>query len=685
MNQSPYRSSSLFKSPSRGCRHRHLLRPAGIALITALVMAVAPLTATADARRVPDRDTMQRRQQSPHAGSHHGNDHGHGGRGRGPHRPDDDDKSPLPTFTRTWEYNGQTYTSRFVGADPRRGPSTTHVKALIVPLRLQFADGTARDATTDVFFGRTVLDWILHSPFFQTSHFSSKEVDQGDTQFGDALMRLNFWTEGGSNPNYHLIMDPVVQPLVTLDVPADKVDFTAGSIDANWLIQQQTAILEAMNPDPAAVVVLVMSHDLYFSNGAGSWHGAQKLASRPNGPEQTYILVEAYAVNGAPDAYTGTTFGHEVSEWLTDPFIDNEVPPWTRTITYDGVVHDDSYNLDVLESGDAFESNWDNYFLWTTDEGIDFVMQDNANFDYFTRRSKSRSFGGWYSFNGATSPSVSSFDEKLFDVQTFRVPGALLTYLNGINDQGDMVGYYYVSGETTYRGMSVVNGQVRNLSFPGATNTIPTAINHNGRITGYYWGTSGPARSFVWDHGNFQAIDPLPGGTSIPIAFNDAGDIGGAFFPTGATASPFTLGLYVRNGHAQTILPPGATDAQILGLSRSGVLTGSYTTLGDGAIDTGFFGRPGHFETVTYAGPGPAALFTWPSLMTDSGILGGTYEDTESNQNGFYLIDGAWSRVGCGHNTSLNGMNERGVAVGTVDGMGAVTTHGIIVTPRRRH
>ena len=270
-------------------------------------------------------------------------------------------------------------------------------------------------------------------------------------------------------------------------------------------------------------------------------------------------------------------------------------------------------------------------------------------------------------------------------MRTYRVPGALLTYLNGINDQGDMVGYYYVSGETTYRGMSVVNGQVRNLSFPGATNTIPTAINHNGRITGYYWGTSGPARSFVWDHGNFQAIDPLPGGTSIPIAFNDAGDIGGAFFPTGATASPFTLGLYVRNGHAQTILPPGATDAQILGLSRSGVLTGSYTTLGDGAIDTGFFGRPGHFETVTYAGPGPAALFTWPSLMTDSGILGGTYEDTESNQNGFYLIDGAWSRVGCGHNTSLNGMNERGVAVGTVDGMGAVTTHGIIVTPRRRH
>jgi hypothetical protein len=634
-------------------------------------------------------------------GSIHRLQHTHAGRTHRPPRgqnqpPSAADTSPLPTFSRTWVYNGQTFTSHFVGADPKRGPSTTHVKVLVVPMRLEFSDGTARDATSDVISGRTALDWILHSAYFTTSHFHYQDVDQGTTQFGDALLRLGFWNEGGSNPNYHLILDPVVQPLVTLQVPADKVNPQTGvALDASWLQAQQEAVINAMNPDPAALVVLVLSFDLSVQGGAESWHGTLPVASRPNGPPQTFILVAAFDNSDTPDAYTGVTFGHEVAEWLADPFTDNEVPPWTRTITFDGTTYDDSYNMDLLEVGDAFETNWDNYFLWTSDEGIDFLMQDTAYFDYFTRRTNSRAFHGWYSFNGAATPSVSSYDQSVFDIKTYRAPGAIGTQLNGINDRDDLVGLYALPGDYYYRGMAVVGGRLLELHYPGADATTPTAINHDRVVVGYAWfASTGQVQSFSWERGVFRPGVAVPGGTSFPYGINDAGDVGGAFYPSDPNSTG-PLALLVQRGRARTFLPTGSLAAVVAGVGRTGLLAGFGSSDGS-AWDFGFVGRLGHFEPVSYEGPGvytgpggivssgSGALYTFPSLLTVDGILGGTVIDVETNENGFYRIAGKWYRVGCGGGTVLNQMTEDGAAVGSVDPEGAVSAHGIIVKLKRR-
>jgi hypothetical protein len=613
---------------------------------------------------------------------------GSGRRSRGPGRfslgpsqshdrrhPGDTDGHPLPTFTRTFEYNGVTYTDRFVGTDPARRPQTTVIHTLIMPLRLDVGGGVVLDPSTDAVGGRTPLDWVLHSPVFTNVEYFAKGASFGKHQFADELARENFWSEGGNDPRYHVILDPLVLPVQTVVVTPDRISLADHVIDVTWLDEQANGLMSRLNPDPATLVIIVAGYGLSGDGGAAAYHNAATLASRPNGPLQSYIVTlwTNDWSDGLYDPEIGINVGHEVAEWLNDPFTDNEVPPWA----FYG-----SYGMGILEVADPFEfeQNDTDIYALTTVEGTAYVMPDVAYYDWFTRRPVSRSLNGYYSFNTQATFSEPTYDMSRYEVRQFDVPNSISTILTGISSRGDLTGYFADQNGVEH-GMLVIEGKIRRFDLPGATATYPRMINAGGAVIGTYDDASG-SHQFLFKNGKTQAVDPFPDATVDLNSINDAGDIVGTYYP--ASGLPAAGGLLIHRGVPQKVLPLGAPASAILAISRSGKLAGLLDSDGDYYWDYGFTGTPGSFSVVDYAGPAPLALETAVNGISDNGNIAGTVYDLTGANNGFYRNQGVWDRIGYGHSTFINNMNEDGVAVGYATPYYS-PYHGIIVLPKKVH
>jgi probable HAF family extracellular repeat protein len=81
---------------------------------------------------------------------------------------------------------------------------------------------------------------------------------------------------------------------------------------------------------------------------------------------------------------------------------------------------------------------------------------------------------------------------------TINFPGALNTFANGINNLGDIVGYYY-DGRTTHGFLMDPAGNFTSFDVPEASppGTLPFAINDAGEIVGFYWDANGFNHAFI--------------------------------------------------------------------------------------------------------------------------------------------------------------------------------------------
>jgi hypothetical protein len=123
-----------------------------------------------------------------------------------------------------------------------------------------------------------------------------------------------------------------------------------------------------------------------------------------------------------------------------------------------------------------------------------------------------------------------------YDGQTYTqydVPGASDTFLLGLNDAGDFVGYYYTGNPEVQTAFVSIAGTITPIEIPGVSIVSPSAINNFGQIVGYYIDPVNPALT----HGFFRDADgtliyPLdyPGSrTSALFGLNDKGQITGAW------------------------------------------------------------------------------------------------------------------------------------------------------------
>jgi probable HAF family extracellular repeat protein len=167
----------------------------------------------------------------------------------------------------------------------------------------------------------------------------------------------------------------------------------------------------------------------------------------------------------------------------------------------------------------------------------------------------------------------------LEDPHTFHGGVAPGTSAQGINDLGQVVGYYagLYNGVGGTHGFLYTGGTYSTLDAPGATRTQAYGINNAGQISGSYSdGTTN--HGFLYNGTTYTTLDVPGADQTSAYGINNAGQVVGSYYSDASGGHGF---LY-SGGTYTNIDYPSATGTQPLGINDLGHIVGVYTT-GSGA------------------------------------------------------------------------------------------------------
>jgi uncharacterized membrane protein len=110
------------------------------------------------------------------------------------------------------------------------------------------------------------------------------------------------------------------------------------------------------------------------------------------------------------------------------------------------------------------------------------------------------------------------------------VPGKAFTVALGINDPGQIVGYYRAGGVSdASHGFLLEQGTFTTIDVPGAFFTEPFGINGRGQIVGGYGPSVGESHGFLLGQGSFTTIDVPGASATLATGINNRGQIVGIY------------------------------------------------------------------------------------------------------------------------------------------------------------
>ncbi|HEU4414465.1 MAG TPA: hypothetical protein VFT65_06740 [Candidatus Angelobacter sp.] len=275
-----------------------------------------------------------------------------------------------------------------VGTDPKITNTTTTVTAFLIPVRIVITPTPTGifDPSHVLPNGRTVIQNTALSPIFNSGiDFVQGGVDLGNTQYIDAFQRGNFWGDVSTNTNYHVLLNLVTLPEVTISDPAGTIrtefGVRAALVDINLFDAKLQQIISGNSQITPDSFVIALTYNTYLTQGGGccigGYHSAFGSASAP----QTYSHF-TYIDRVGAFAQDVSALSHEVGEWIDDPFINN---PGCGGL---------------LETGDPLEGEANFGGFPYTLNGFTYNLQDLVFLQYFGQ-SPSTSVNGWFSFQNA--------------------------------------------------------------------------------------------------------------------------------------------------------------------------------------------------------------------------------------------------------------------------------------------
>ncbi|HZI57040.1 MAG TPA: hypothetical protein VFF39_09710 [Verrucomicrobiae bacterium] len=257
-----------------------------------------------------------------------------------------------------------------------------------------------------------------------------------------------------------------------------------------------------------------------------------------------------------------------------------------------------------------------------------------------------------------------------FRFQNIDVPGASATLVGGLNNRGQMVGFYRDAAKVVH-GYFQDGTDIQEITFPNAHKTFPAAINNAGEITGSY---SDGVRfhGFTLERGVFTTVD-FPGAAFTNISdLNDRGDLVGLYLDTSGGFHGFTLdkngftsfddpaatfpspstqafginnrkvvngdsvdangnsnAFVLAHGVFHSVNVPGAVSTALLGLNDSNDQVGNY--IDQAGVTHGFLQRGDHFTTFDF----PGVSTTLPFQINDPGTIVGLFIDNQGAIHSF--------------------------------------------------
>ncbi len=292
---------------------------------------------------------------------------------------------------------------------------------------------------------------------------------------------------------------------------------------------------------------------------------------------------------------------------------------------------------------------------------------------------------------------------QAFTYAPINVPGAVATQARGINNRGEVVGFYQTTSCTNTdvrvptcptKGFKLVNGSYVKLMVPNSVSTAVMGVNDRGDLTGFYKKSDGSEHGFIWYHTNVVRTIDFRANFTVPWGINRAGIVAGGFWGTGQGGTFPGGGWVWINGKFSNMNPnngAGQCCESVTGVSNNGILSGlvfqsdffmawmkestdedffTYPNGGMQCCDTtatgvngnidmiGFTGSQGwftkhielnelessgegtrHFINVSFPGQTttlpPAALPTYPFGLNDKRWIVGAYSDSANHMHGF--------------------------------------------------
>jgi probable HAF family extracellular repeat protein len=197
-----------------------------------------------------------------------------------------------------------------------------------------------------------------------------------------------------------------------------------------------------------------------------------------------------------------------------------------------------------------------------------------------------------------------------YNFTTLDVPNATFTYATDINNNGQVVGYFFNAANAEENHGFVYNGSTYKTIDPpnSIPRTLPYGINDSGEVSGIYVDRiPNVQKGFVYNGSTYTTIvGPEPNSTLVS-GINDDGQLVGTF----ETQNPHSTHGLVYNGSTYTILDvPNANFTNAYGINDSGQVVGFFN---DGDGYHGFIATPS-------AVPLPASA--WLFILAIAGWVG---------------------------------------------------------------
>lgn len=175
-----------------------------------------------------------------------------------------------------------------------------------------------------------------------------------------------------------------------------------------------------------------------------------------------------------------------------------------------------------------------------------------------------------------------ALDATPYHFRTVQYPGADSTYLDGLNDKGHAVGYYFKDqqgGAFIYQ-----DGVFTDLKYPGGEETLALGLDNNGTVVGIarYGPIRGPAgREFedawIWKDGSFTQLQHPGALRTTPYDISNDGVV-----VTSWLGNTWSGALYSGGAWTEVEFPPASPNDFVYALDRnvSGDIVGAFDSPG---------------------------------------------------------------------------------------------------------
>lgn len=258
---------------------------------------------------------------------------------------------------------------------------------------------------------------------------------------------------------------------------------------------------------------------------------------------------------------------------------------------------------------------------------------------------------------------------QTYTFTTIDIPGAERTTVSGINNLGDMVGYYSAGGPNT-RGFYYNAGSAtfRKLNFPNSQTNAALGINDVEEIVGTDVTAIQNGYSFV--NNTFRFLN-FGAAANYAAGVNTQGAVVGLYLDVCCDGH----GYFYQSGQLTTLDYPGGVSAGANGLNDSNIVVGGWHDSAN--VAHGFQWDAGTYTTMDF----PGATSTYAFGINSQSTIAGYYTDSAGSDHGFLLSNGTYTTVDVpgARSTFVFGINNSGTLVGQYIMKGKV--HGFMAVP----